>query len=225
MHGIKFCLFPDFDTHFSQPTGATPLALMQTELVLPKNLCAVDTDELAQLLHHVSRGRYSTEKAEALKQSAHTTFAPEYASEAYSFCLKMLAEVYEHIQKVTLKALKAKIQECLTNLPFKHQLETIPYFGQLVIGTFLSELGDPRWFLTVDAVVAWFGLDPSVSSSADKPTGKSHITKRGTKIGRRMMWITARNFAHHTSSGQTYLKQLQSKGVSYDAAICKMAAK
>ena len=173
---------------------------MQAELVLPKQLCAISTEELTQLINRVSRGRYDYQKALELKQSAHTTFAVDYADEAYSFCMKLLAENYQYIQKVTLPALVAKIQECLKNLPFKHQLDTIPYFGDLVIGTFLSGLGDFRWFLTVDAVVAWFGLDPSVSRSADKPTGKSRITKRGTKTGRRMM----------------------SKGLSYDAAIVKM---
>ncbi|MBI1927997.1 IS110 family transposase [Candidatus Poribacteria bacterium] len=225
MHGIKFQIFPDFDTHFSKPTGATPLALMQAEWVLPHNLGAISIDELAQFIYRTSRGRFGREKAEAIKQSAHTTFATEYASEAYSFCLKVLAEAYQQIQKVTLPALRAKIQECLTKLPLEHQLATIPYFGDLVIGTFLSELGDPKWFLTVDAVVAWFGLDPSVSSSANKPTGQSHITKRGTKIGRRMMWITARNFAEHAAKGNAYFQQLRNKGVSYDAAICKIAAK
>ena len=198
---------------------------MQAELVLPKQLCAISTEELTQLINRVSRGRYDYQKALELKQSAHTTFAVDYADEAYSFCMKLLAENYQYIQKVTLPALVAKIQECLKNLPFKHQLDTIPYFGDLVIGTFLSGLGDFRWFLTVDAVVAWFGLDPSVSRSADKPTGKSRITKRGTKTGRRMMWITARNFAHHTSCGKAYFHKLQSRGVSYDAAIVKIAAK
>jgi transposase len=225
MHAVKFQIFPEFDTHFAKSTGATPLALMQAELVLPENICATPIEELAQVLHIVSRGRFGQEKAEALQQSAHTTFATEYADEAHSFCLKVLAEVYQHIQKVTLKALKAKIQECLKQLPFEHQLATIPYFGEMVIGTFLAELGDYRWFLTVDAAVAWFGLDPSVSSSANHPTAQSHITKRGSKIGRRMMWLTARNFAEHTTTGKAYLKQLRSLGVSYDAAMCKIAAK
>lgn len=198
---------------------------MRAELVVPEKLSVISTDELAQLLAAASRGRFGQQKASALKQSAHTTFATEYASEAYSLCLSVLAESYQHTQKVTLVALRAKIQECLKHLDFKHRLDTIPYFGDLVIGTFLSELGDPRWFLTVDAVVAWFGLDPSVSRSADKSTGKSHITKRGTKIGRRMMWITARNFAHHTSIGKAYFQKLTSKGLSYDAAIVKIAAK
>lgn len=104
-------------------------------------------------------------------------------------------------------------------------METIPYVGDIVTGTFLGELGDYRWFKTVDSVVAWFGFDPSVSVSAEKQTAQSHITKRGTKIGRRIMWITARNFAIHNETGKLYFQKLRRKGLSYDAAICKIAAK
>jgi transposase len=225
MHGTKFQIFPDFDEHFSDPTGATPLALMQNQLVLPKNLCAKETEELALLLSESSRGRFGADKAEDIQQSAHTTFAVEYANEAYSFCLKALAEAYQYLQKVTLVALKAKIKECLRTLPFEHKLFTIPYFGEIVISTFLSELGDYRWFKKVDSVVAWFGLDPSVSISAEKKTAQSRITKRGTKIGRRMMWITARNFANFNDIGKAYYKNLRRKGFPYDGAICKIASK
>jgi transposase len=225
MHGIKEKIFPDFDDHFSSPTGATPLALMQRELVLPKRLTTLSVEELAILLSESSRGRFGKEFAEAIQQNAHKTFAVEYADEAYSFCLKVLAEAYQYLQKVTLVALKAKIKECLKKLPFEHQLFTIPYFGEVVTATYLSELGDYRWFKKVDSVVAWFGLDPSVSISADKKTGQSRITKRGTKIGRRMMWITARNFANLNDTGKAYFQKLRSKGFAYDAAMCKIAAK
>lgn len=55
LHGIKFSTFPDFDTHFSKPTGATPLALMQAELVLPKQLCTISTKELTQLTNRPAK--------------------------------------------------------------------------------------------------------------------------------------------------------------------------
>jgi transposase len=137
-----------------------------------------------------------------------------------------LASVYEQVKRVTIKALVAKIKECLDNLPFFHQLDTIPYFGPIVIGTYLGELSDYRWFSTVDKVVAWFGLDSSVSQSANQTTEASHhITKRGTKTGRRMMWLCAKNFALHTKEGKAYFATLRQRGFSFDAAICKIAAK
>lgn len=54
------------------------MASLQSELVLPKRLCALSTEELALLLKKSSRGRFGKEKAEELQQSAHTTFAVEY---------------------------------------------------------------------------------------------------------------------------------------------------
>ena len=39
------------------------------------------------------------------------------------------------------------------------------------------------------------------------------------------MWITARNFAMHNPIGKTYFQKLRSRGMAYDAALCKVAAK
>ena len=101
-----------------------------------------------------------------------------------------------------------------------------PNFGLIVIGTFLSELGLPSWFPTVDSVVAWFGLDPSVSESANKPTGLTHLTKRGTRYGRRMMWLVGRSWSRYVSQGhQLFLRELQQRKRPYDAAVCVVAAK
>jgi transposase len=87
-------------------------------------------------------------------------------------------------------------------------------------------LGLPDWFPKVDSVVAWFGLDPAVSESANKPTGSTHLTKRGTKYGRRMMWLVGRNWSRYVKQGrQLFLKERQQNKRSYDAAVCVVAAK
>ena len=223
--GTQFICHPEFSDHFSKPMLATAIALMKHQLVIPQNILDCPVEKLSEIIHEASRSRLGEQLAQALINSAHTTFALPYATEALSFSMKVLAEVYEQTKRVTIKALIAKVQECLSNLPFEHQLETIPYFGPIVTGTFFGELGDYRWFKSVDKVVAWFGLDPSVSQSANQTTEISHITKRGTKIGRRMMWLAAKNFAYHTEVGKAYFTKLREKGFSFDAAICKIAAK
>jgi transposase len=224
-HGTIFISHPEFEDHFSKTMSATALALMIHELVVPQNILACPLERLTQIIKTASRGRLDEKVAKALRESAHTTFAVPFAVEALSFSMKMLASIYEQVKRVTMPALMAKVQESLDSLPFEHQLEMIPYFGPIVIGTYLGELGDYRWFSTVDKVVAWFGLDPSVSESANQTTETSHITKRGTKIGRRMMWLCAKNFAFHTEEGKAYFTRLRERGASFDAAICKIAAK
>lgn len=90
----------------------------------------------------------------------------------------------------------------------------------------LGELGHPGWFRKVESVVAWFCLDPSVSESANKPACTTHLTKLGTKYGRRIMWLVARNLAQYTPQGRTIFKrEFYKKNLSYDGAICVLAAK
>ena len=78
----------------------------------------------------------------------------------------------------------------------------------------------------MDSVVAWFGFDPSLSESADHETGISHLTKRGTKYGRRIWWLVARNWSRYVSQGRRmFKKEFYVNGLSYDGAICVIAAK
>jgi transposase len=226
MYNLRYQLHPDFDSHFSQPVLPTTLALMREELVYPQHLKTYPLDALTQLIRQASHGRLGTELAEALVHSAHTTFSVPTAGEALSFNLKMLAQAYEHIHQVILPPIRQRIEEGLRQLPFEHHLDEIPYFGPIVIGTFLSELGWPAWFRSVDSVVAWFGFDPSVSPSAGKPSGATHLTKRGTKYGRRIMWLVARNWAEYTSEGRALVRKVRRRNeLSYDGAICVLAAK
>ena len=228
MHTIRYQLHPEFDAHFSTPVCSTTLALMEAELVHPRALLQCDLQQLSQLIRQASRGKLGRSRAEALQLSAQFTFAPPYAVDGFSYSLKLLAQAYHHLHTQLLTPLTARIQACLDepDFPIPHHLHEIDFFGPLVIATFLSELGLPAWFRSVDSVVAWFGLDPAVSISANKPTGTTHLTKRGTKYGRRMMWLVGRNWSRFVSQGrQLFLRELQQRRRPYDAAVCVVAAK
>lgn len=228
MHIIRYQIHPEFDDHFAKAVCPTTLALMEAELVHPLHLLQCDLDEVSQLIHQASHGKLGRPYAEALHLSAQMTFPPPYAVDGFSFSLNLLAQAYRHLHTQLLPPLEARIQASLAaaDFPISHHLDEINYFGPVVIGTFLSELGLPTWFHSVESVVAWFGLDPAVSVSADKPTGQTHLTKRGTKYGRRMMWLVGRNWSRYVPQGrQLFLHELQQQHRSYDAAVCVVAAK
>jgi transposase len=228
MYCIRYQVHPEFDNHFSKSVCATTLALMDAELVHPLHLLECDLNHLTSMIHTASRGKLGRKRAEELVLSAQHAFPPPYAQQGLSFSLKLLAQAYRHIHTVLLPPLHDRILAILDadDFPFVHHLHEIKYFGPIVIGTFLSELGAPDWFSSVDSVVAWFGLDPAVSESANKPTGKTHLTKRGTKYGRRMMWLVGRNWSRFVPQGrQLFLKEFQQHKRPYDAAVCIVAAK
>lgn len=226
MFDIRFQIHPGFDDLLSKPTIPTALALAQEELVHPVRLLQADQDYLVQTLRRASRGKLADQLATALHHSALTAFYVPYAPDALSFNLRMLATAYDHIHRHILPPIRTRIDECLDQLPFEQYLPEIPYVGPIVTGTFLGELGLPSWFKTVDSVVAWFGFDPSLSESADHPTGTSHLTKRGTKYGRRIWWLVARNWSRFVRQGRRmFQKEFYANQLSYDGAICVIAAK
>lgn len=228
LHCLRYQLHPEFDALFADPVCATTVALMEAELVQPQRLLQCDLADLTTLIHQASRGKLDAERAAELQQSARFTFATPYAVAGSSYALKLLAQAYRHIHTQLLPPLETHIQTTLsaTDFPIQHHLPEIKYFGPVVIGTFLSELGLPQWFPTVDSVVAWFGLDPAVSESANHPTGATHLTKRGTKYGRRTMWLVGRLWSQFMPEGhKLFLKERQEHQRPYDAAVCVVAAK
>jgi transposase len=226
MFDLRYQIHPGFDDLFSKSVIPTTLALAKEELVHPFKLLQADPKMLTQVIHQASRGKLGAPRAEAILRSASHAFYMPYAPAAQSFNLKLMAQAHEYIIHHLLPPLQARIQECLDEIPFPQYLTEIPYFGPVVTATFLAELGWPFWFRTVDSVVAWFGLDPSVSESADHATGISRLTKRGTKYGRRIMWLVARNWSRFVSQGnRMYRKERDENKLSYDGAICVIAAK
>jgi transposase len=190
MHWLRYQLHPEFDALFSDPVCPTTVALMAAELVQPQHLLQCDLADLTALIHQATHGKLAAARAADLQQSARFTFATPYAVTGTSCALKVRAQAYQHIiHTQLLPALEAHIQTTLAaaDFPIHHHLPETKYFGPVVVGTFLSELGLPQWFPTVESVVAWFGLDPTGAESANHATGATHLTKRGTKYGRRMM--------------------------------------
>jgi len=226
MFDLRYQIHPGFDDLFSKAILPTTLALAQEELVHPIKLRQADLQTLTEVISQASRGKLGAPRAEGILRSAQHTFYLPYAPEAQSFNLKLMAQAHTYIADHLLPPLRARIEEGLQQIPFPQHLDEIPYFGPVVTATFLAELGSPSWYRTVDSVVAWFGLDPSVSESADHTTGISRLTKRGTKYGRRMMWLVARNWSRYVSQGRRlYRKERHENKLSYDGAICVIAAK
>jgi transposase len=226
MYVLRYQMHPDFDDLISDPGITTALTLMRAELVHPQNILTCDFSDLTTLIQRASRGQLGTPLARALVQSAQTTFRFDYAADALSFNLHLLAEAQLHLQRELLPCLRQRIEDLLTQVPFEHHLDELPMFGPIVIGSFLGELGCPTWFHSVDSVVAWFGLEPSVSESAAKTTGHSHLTKRGSVYGRRTLWLAARNWSLYTTEGRTLLrKEMHQHHLAYDGAVCALAAR
>jgi len=222
----QFVLHPESRTPFTRINQRTPMALVTQGLIAPGRLLALSLEELSQLLRRASHGRHGVDVAMQLRQSALTTLAMPPAEAAVSYSLALLGRSYLYVADQILRPLEHRIRDLLQQVPFRHYLQEIPYFGPIVIGTILGELGQPAWFRTADDVVAWFGLDPAVFASAGKQAAGLPLTKRGSRYGRRILWLAAQNWCKYTKIGVQFFRHYRcGKGLSYDATVCAFAAR
>jgi hypothetical protein len=129
---------PESRAPFTRVTQRTPMTLMTQGLIAPARLLALSLEELTQLLRHASHGRHGVEEARQLRQSALTTLAMPPAEAAVSYSLALLGRSSLYVADQILQPLEHRIRELLHQVPFRHHLEEIPFFGPIVIGTILK---------------------------------------------------------------------------------------
>ena len=72
----------------------------------------------------------------------------------------------------------------------------------------MSEIGNIKGFIKPKHLVAYFGLDPSVSQSGKFNSDKNVMSKRGTRIGRRALYAVALASIRKNRNGEPINKVL-----------------
>jgi len=68
---------------------------------------------------------------------------------------------------------------------------SIPGIGILTAATIVAEVGDFSAFSKPDKLVAYFGIDPTVNKSGQFEGTKNKMSKRGSRLLRRVLFTTA----------------------------------
>jgi len=75
--------------------------------------------------------------------------------------------------------------------PIINLLCSIPGIGILTAATILAEVGDFSAFSSPNKLVAFFGIDPSVNQSGEFTGTRNKMSKRGSRLLRRVIFTTA----------------------------------
>jgi len=182
-------IYPKFDELYDNPYLAVPMAILSKyphpELIRKVRLTSIGKHLMKKTKH---RERYTTLEAKKIK---------EYCINTQSGCFKESIEV--RILENLIKSIEAKqnnlnehiklMKKSSMNNPFYHQLLTIPGIGENLAVRLIGELGDISRFDTKRQLVAYAGVDPIVYQSG-KMTGEHlHITKKGNKNLRCLLYL------------------------------------
>ncbi len=198
--GIVDQLMLNFKDVFPNIFSKAALAVLE-KYPTPAHILKANRNKLIALIQKNSRRslKWATAKYELLISKA-KEFAPLSISNSSNVAMlgvyiSMIKTLEENLEKV-LKAIRSLIIEDMAkDMPMLaltlELLQSIPGIGLISAVTILAEIGDFSAFSKPGKLVAYFGIDPSVMQSGEFTGTQNKMSKRGSRLLRRVLFTIA----------------------------------
>lgn len=180
-------VFPEYASSFSNIFGKTSKQILEN-FSSPSDFEDISSEDLQSFLDNVTMKKFATRKLEELSKKASTSFGVNFCIDSFSFQIKMLIQQISFIQN-QVSDVENEIEILLEIL--NSPITTIPGIGSVNAATILGEIGDIKRFSNPSKLVAYAGLDASISQSGEFESTSNHMTKRGSPYLRRALFQSA----------------------------------
>lgn len=180
-------VFPEYASSFSNIFGKTSKEIL-SNFSTPSDFEDINSDDLNTFLESVTRKNYASKKIDELSKKASSSFDINFCLDSFSLQIKMLIEQISFIQN-QVSDVENEIEVLLEKL--NSPITTIPGIGSVNAATILGEIGDIKRFSNPSKLVAYAGLDASVSQSGEYESTYNHMSKRGSPYLRRALFQSA----------------------------------
>ena len=180
-------VFPEYASSFSNIFGKTSKEIL-SNFSTPSDFEDINSDDLNTFLESVSRKNYASKKINELSKKASSSFGINFCLDSFSLQIKMLIEKISFIQN-QVSDVENEIEVLLEKL--NSPITTIPGIGSVNTATILGEIGDIKRFSNPSKLVAYAGLDASISQSGEYESTYNHMSKRGSPYLRRALFQSA----------------------------------
>lgn len=180
-------VFPEYASSFSNIFGKTSKEIL-SNFSTPSDFEDINSDDLNTFLESVSKKNYASKKIDELSKKASSSFGINFCLDSFSLQIKMLIEQISFIQNQVYDV-ENEIELLLEKL--NSPITTIPGIGSVNAATILGEIGDIKRFSNPSKLVAYAGLDASISQSGEYESTYNHMSKRGSPYLRRALFQSA----------------------------------
>lgn len=144
---------------------------------------------------------------------------------AFDEILKCQIKILIFLNKIK-KELKEEIERKVEqiNHPDINIITTIKGIGKVSACQFLAEIGDLRRFDNKKKVVSYIGTDPVIKQSG-KYKGEWHISKKGNRHARRIVYLMATNVILYEEKFRKYYERLRGRGKTHKEAVIAVGNK
>lgn len=217
-------VFPGYDTLYDDLYGPVALAVIE-KYPHPEMLQKKKINTVSKVIHSKTCHRQAMSDTMADK-------AIEYSKTIYSGCDKDDIEVL--ILQRFIKKLKEDMAEAertigemiklAQELPDFSIIKSIPGIGDNLAARIIAELGDMTRFKKKNELVAFAGLDPRISESGQNDRDHMHITKKGNKRLRCLLYLAV-TCSIRLKRDDNSIKDFYIKKKQQSNPMCSKAAK
>src|SRR5256714_6354150 len=219
IQALVVVLFPEFTQVFADPCLPTALAVLKA---FPSAQALVEA--LVQVLRAQPAAHYGRPTAKKLVALANQSVSSGRARAGRSTSLRILCDQLEHT-RANRARLDAEIEQLLNTDPGVKGLQQVPEFGSKTLAVLRAELGDVQRFSRTDEVIAYGGMDIEIKESG-LWKGKAKLSKRGSGLLRRMLYMTALRCIHREDSAfGVYYQRLVERGLKTGSALMAVMRK
>lgn len=214
-------IFPEYHCAFSDVFGKTSKELL-LQLNSPSDYEDVTSAQLEALLSQVTLKGYAAKKFKDISALAKTSFGITFCVDSFSFQLKLLIEQINFIEK-QVSDVESQMSELLKKI--KTPITTIPGIGDVIGATILGEVGDIYRFSSGAKLVAYAGIDASVSQSGEYECINNHMSKRGSPYLRKALFRAAFVASNTDPVFKAYYQKKRMEGKHHNVAVGAVARK
>ena len=211
-------VFPEYQSIFSNTFGTTSKQLL-LDFSSPADFEELSVDVLTETL---SRKKIGQSTAEKLINSAKNSFGVTFSRESFTFQLKLLIEQIKFIEG-QIKDCETKIKELMEKI--NSPITTIPGIGTVLGAVILSEFGDINRFDKPSQLVAYAGIDATVSQSGEYEGSHNVMSKRGSPYLRKALFQAALVASNSDPVLKAYYQKKRAEGKHHKTCIGAVARK
>lgn len=214
-------VFPEYQSIFSNTFGTTSKQLL-LDYSSPADFEELSVETLTETLETLSRKKIGKDTAQKLIDSAKNSFGVTFSKESFTFQLKLLIEQVKFIED-QVKECETKIKELMTKID--SPITTIPGIGPVLGAIIISEFGDISRFDKPSKLVAFAGIDATVSQSGEFEGTHNVMSKRGSPYLRKALFQAALVASNSDPVLKAFYQKKRAEGKHHKTCIGAVARK
>jgi transposase len=214
-------VFPEYQSVFSNIFGKTSKELL-LHFQTAYDFSNITAEQLENALENISFKGFAKNKLSKISEIAANSFGLSFCCDSFSLQLKLLLEQIKFIEP-QVSDVESEIKQILDKI--NSPITSIPGIGSVNAAVILGEIGDINRFSNPSKLVAYAGIDATVSQSGEYKSPNGKMSKRGSAYLRTALFQAALIAAFHDPTFSAFYQKKRSEGKHHLTAVGAVARK